>query len=175
MLTLAKRANSYEITSRQKELLDRSEGVLDEFNKSYSKIIEHLINVFEDKRRLTLDDIKFVQSLNPLSAKWITKTALIFSELGAIHSKIKEKKIAAYFRHSATDQAKAWVRDEWEAHQADYDRNKSAFARTYVELIKNRYTDSNGAPLIVQEKNLKEKWLKSNPSASKEASLPAGG
>ena len=60
-------------------------------------------------------------------------------------------------RHKAGNDAKKWVQSEWEAHKADYNHNKSAFARDYVRrLRREREVD-------VKEKQLKEVWLKDIP------------
>ena len=69
-------------------------------------------------------------------------------------------------RHKAGNDAKKWVQSEWEAHKADYNHNKSAFARDYVRrLRREREVD-------VKEKQLKEVWLKDIPRLPKNG-LPA--
>jgi hypothetical protein len=48
---------------------------------------------------------------------------------------------------------RAFVQEEWAKHRADYENNKSDFARTYVALIRNKFG------LEVTEKTIRESWL----------------
>lgn len=70
---------------------------------------------------------------------------------------------AARALHAPNNEAKEFIRSEWEKHAAGYDFNKSEFARHYVKrLINERGVE-------VTEKQLREVWLKNTPSARKPA------
>lgn len=80
---------------------------------------------------------------------------------------------AATARHMYLKPAIQYVQTEWVKHREAYNFNKTDFARTYVELIRNRYRDRRGDPLKVTIKTITDVWLA--PSASKQAGVPAGG
>lgn len=78
-----------------------------------------------------------------------------------------ERAVAA--RYSPNRAAREFVQNEWAAHKNAYDGNKSAFARNYVAIVANKFTDSKGDPLKVTEKTIREVWLSDTPSTSKQA------
>jgi hypothetical protein len=80
---------------------------------------------------------------------------------------------AAMARHGHLKPAIQFVRTEWEEHREAYDFNKTDFARTYVELVRNKFRDRRGDPVKVTIKTITEVWLA--PSASKPAGEPAAG
>ena len=80
---------------------------------------------------------------------------------------------AAMARHEHLKPAIQFIRIEWEEHRQAYSLNKTDFARTYVELVRNKYRDRRGDPLKVTIKTITDVWLA--PSASKQAGEPAGG
>jgi hypothetical protein len=73
----------------------------------------------------------------------------------------------AYKGHSKKFDAKQFVYDEWQKHEIQYESNKSAFARDYSRIVAKDFG------VKVTERQIREVWLKSNPSASKPYSLPA--
>jgi hypothetical protein len=82
-------------------------------------------------------------------------------------------RMAATARHQHLGPAKLFVQTEWDRHREAYNFNKTDFARTYVELVRNKYRHRNGDPLKVTIKTITESWLA--PSASKPAGEPADG
>jgi hypothetical protein len=74
---------------------------------------------------------------------------------------------AANKKHLATNAARDWVCKEWLEKRDGYAGNKSEFARSYVVLVRNQFTDSKGDPLSVTEKTIREVWLKDTPAAGK--------
>lgn len=64
-------------------------------------------------------------------------------------------------RHIKNDQPKIFVASEWQAYRVEYANNKSAFARVYVRLLKQRFG------VDITEKQLREVWLRDTPSARK--------
>ena len=80
---------------------------------------------------------------------------------------------AATARHEHLKPAIEFVQTEWHEHCEAYNCNKTDFARTYVELVRNRHRDRRGDPLKVTIKTITEVWLA--PSASKPAGEPADG
>jgi hypothetical protein len=75
----------------------------------------------------------------------------------------------AMSRHQLNNEVKKFVLDEWKVHASDYDHNKSEFARHYVSLILQKFSDKKGDPFRVTEKTIREAWLSDTPSASKPA------
>jgi hypothetical protein len=63
------------------------------------------------------------------------------------------KKSAADARHAPTNEAKAWVQQQWKDHGERHNHNKSEFARHYVELVKQEF-DADVSP-----KTIAEVWL----------------
>ena len=82
---------------------------------------------------------------------------------------------AALQRAKKTNEAKAWVRDEWALKKLNYKGNKSDFARTYVSLVRVQFTDNQGDPLSVTEKTIREVWLSDTPPAGRRAGELAAG
>ena len=80
---------------------------------------------------------------------------------------------AATARHEHLKPAIRFVRDEWQKHSEAYNFNKTDFARTYVELVRNGYRNKRGDPLQVTIKTITDVWLA--PPASKPTGLLAGG
>ena len=80
---------------------------------------------------------------------------------------------AATARHQHLKPAIQFVRTEWDEHREAYNFNKTDFARTYVELVRNKYRDKRGDPLKVTIKTITDVWLA--PSASKPAGMQATG
>ena len=80
---------------------------------------------------------------------------------------------AATARHEHLKPAIKFVRDEWYVHGEAYNFNKTDFARTYVELVRNRYCNRRGDPLQVTIKTITDVWLA--PPASKPTGLLASG
>ena len=80
---------------------------------------------------------------------------------------------AAIARHMYIKPAVQYVQSEWVKHREAYDFNKTDFARTYVELIRDKYRDKRGDPLQVTIKTITDVWLA--PSASKPTGEPAAG
>jgi hypothetical protein len=87
----------------------------------------------------------------------------------------KRAKHAALLAHQPMALAREFVTAEWAAHKAQYDNNKSAFARTYVKLVAAKFKDRSGDPLMVTEKTIRESWLASTPAARRPAGVPAAG
>ena len=65
--------------------------------------------------------------------------------------------------HAPRNNAKNWVRSEWNEKREAYGGNKSEFARHYVRRIKNERS------IDITEKTIREVWLADTPSASKQA------
>lgn len=80
---------------------------------------------------------------------------------------------AATARHQHLKPAIHFVQTEWLEHCKAYKFNKTDFARTYVELISNKYRDKRGDPLKVTIKTITDIWLA--PSASKPTGVLALG
>lgn len=80
---------------------------------------------------------------------------------------------AAKARHEHLKPAIQFIRAEWEEHRHAYNLNKTDFARTYVELVRDKYRDRRGDPLKVTIKTVTDVWLA--PPASKQAGEPADG
>lgn len=78
---------------------------------------------------------------------------------------------AAAARHEHLKPAIAYVRAEWQKNCGSYKFNKTDFARTYVELVRNGYRNKRGDPLQVTIKTITDVWLA--PSASKPTGEPA--
>lgn len=94
---------------------------------------------------------------------------------GANPSVVKKQAISelnselARRRHKKSNEARAWVRAEWAEHRAQYQHNKSEFARHYTRRLKlERDVD-------ITEKQMREVWLKDTPPARKQDGLPADG
>ena len=85
------------------------------------------------------------------------------------HFELIRARKAANTRHEGSRKARNFVRSEWVAHQAEYQGNKSAFARDYVKRVWNELE------IRVTEKTVRESWLADTPSASKTARLPVDG
>ena len=60
---------------------------------------------------------------------------------------------AAQARHAKTNEAKTFVRQEWEQHRDAYKGNKTAFSRDYVRRVKHELD------VTITEKQLREVWL----------------
>lgn len=80
---------------------------------------------------------------------------------------------AATARHEHLKPAMEFVRAEWQEHCEAYKFNKTDFARTYVELVRNKHRNRRGDPLQVTIKTITDVWLA--PSASKPTGEPADG
>ena len=86
---------------------------------------------------------------------------------------VERAKKAATARHEHLKPAVEFVRAEWQKHCEAYKFNKTDFARTYVELVRNRHRDRRGDPLKVTIKTITDVWLA--PPASKPTAVPARG
>ena len=80
---------------------------------------------------------------------------------------------AAAARHDHLKPAIDFVQTEWRNHSKAYNSNKTDFARTYVELVRNRYRDRRGDPLKITIKTITDIWLA--PAASRPAGDLADG
>lgn len=76
--------------------------------------------------------------IEPLKAEFISKNS----------SEISKK------RFEKTREAQQWVISEWVKHKAEYQGNKTAFARDYAKRIFHE------RDLIIQERTIRERWLK---------------
>lgn len=56
--------------------------------------------------------------------------------------------------------ARDWIWDEWQLHQSEYEGSRTAFARTYVRLVADRFTAADGTPMMISERTVWEKWTK---------------
>lgn len=82
----------------------------------------------------------------------------------------KETSINALLAKNAENyKAQDFVKNEWAKHRHAYNDNKSAFSRTYVAIVANTFKTANGDPLRITEKQMREVWLKTPLSASKQA------
>lgn len=72
-------------------------------------------------------------------------------------------------RHEPSRKAMEFVRQEWALHAAGYDQNKSAFARTYVDLVAQQFQNARGEPLKITEKTIREVWLRDIAFTAKQA------
>jgi hypothetical protein len=56
--------------------------------------------------------------------------------------------------HAMNTEAKAWVLSEWEARKAEVKNNKTAFARKYVQLVKEKFPKARAS-----FETIKDDWL----------------
>jgi hypothetical protein len=70
--------------------------------------------------------------------------------------------IARQAKNAARYAAQDWVWDEWVRLRGPdgYDGNKTAFAKHYAHLVRQRFANASGDPLEISEKQLREVWLK---------------
>lgn len=78
-------------------------------------------------------------------------------------------------RHGASNEAREWVRVQWQEHRQAYENNKSEFARHYMALVRERFVTRKGAPLRITDKTIREVWLSDSPAAGKTAGQQAAG
>lgn len=62
-------------------------------------------------------------------------------------------------RHAAGHAAREFVWAEWQANKEHYDNNKAKFARTYVDIVANKFQTVGGDPLKMTARHLADKWL----------------
>lgn len=71
----------------------------------------------------------------------------------------KTSRLALDAKYASNTAARNFVKKEWAAHRSEYDNNKSAFVRSYVAIVANKFNDSKGNPLKITEKQMRESWL----------------
>lgn len=77
-------------------------------------------------------------------------------------------RLNAYKKNRPKNMARDFVRARWLNEQYEY-KSKADFARNYVAIVRNEFTDQKGDPLEITEKTIKEVWLSDNPAAGKPA------
>lgn len=83
--------------------------------------------------------------------------------------------IRAAIRHEPTRVAREFIQAEWEKNQAEYQGNKSAFARDYVSIIAHKFSKPGGDPVKITEKQMRDVWLADYPPTRKRGGQRAGG
>ena len=86
---------------------------------------------------------------------------------------VERAKIAAAARHGHLKPAIEFVQAEWRKHCEAYKLNKTDFARTYVELVRDKHRNRRGDPLVVTIKTITDIWLA--PAAGKPTGVLAAG
>lgn len=119
------------------------------------------------KSTVCMDFLRLMQAFDP-SDPSIENIQDIVDKLNEGFKKLRAMKNAS-LRHSKGREAKNFVLNEWQLYAANYNKNKSSFARVYVKLIKEKFD------FVVTEKQIREVWLKNTPPASKQAGMPADG
>lgn len=76
---------------------------------------------------------------------------------------------AAEKRHGPMAEAKKFVQEKWAAEAEGYKFNKTDFARTCVDMVRENFRDTKGDPLRVTIKTITDSWLGNSLSASKMA------
>lgn len=74
----------------------------------------------------------------------------------AIEARVRKENAASggFARSQKYADAKQWVQDEWREGRDDYQDNKSAFAREYVDLVSKKFD------LSVNARTITESWLR---------------
>lgn len=74
----------------------------------------------------------------------------------AIEARVRKENAASggFARSQKYAEAKQWVQDEWREGRGDYQDNKSAFAREYVDLVSKKFD------LSVNARTITESWLR---------------
>lgn len=74
----------------------------------------------------------------------------------AIEARVRKENAASggFARSQKYADAKRWVQDEWREGRDDYQGNKSAFAREYVDLVNKKFD------LKVDARTITESWLR---------------
>lgn len=74
----------------------------------------------------------------------------------AIEARVRKENAASggFARSQKYADAKQWVQDEWREGRDDYQDNKSAFAREYVDLVSKKFD------LNVNARTITESWLR---------------
>ena len=146
MLAAAKALNVESLRTLLKKTYKSRNDVREKYSRESSVYRERLFSEMEKNSRLKLQTLE-------LSAKVRSAQA----RKGGLE-KSAEIRLA-----------REYVVAEWLEKSNAYGNNKSAFARDYVRLIRQKYTDRNGDPLSVTEKTIREVWLKVSPVAGNPA------
>jgi hypothetical protein len=97
----------------------------------------------------------------------------------AEQARLDERKLASKHavntKNAPNRKAETFVRGEWLKNKAEYNNNKTSFARDYVPIVANKFKNNKGEPLKITEKQMREVWLSDTPPTRKPARQRVGG
>ena len=98
------------------------------------------------------------------TAHWRKKNALLPSLV-----RKDQARRGALAKDKKASEVRRFVKSEWQLYKAQYNSNKSAFARDYAARLRNEFTDPKGEPFKITEKTIREVWLRNTPDAGNQA------
>lgn len=116
----------------------------------------------------TINAVEAISFADRIQANHKIQMAITSAQPGLVEaelSKLMSERAsnAARKRHSKNDAARNFVAAEWHRNSAEYDGNKTAFARDYVRRVENEFE------ITVTEKTMREVWLRDTLTARKQA------
>lgn len=113
-------------------------------------------DLVEAHRFMTVPEVGLSLIMKPLQTLVI---AGLIRRVIELSDRIEQPKQAAEIRHADRQEAREWVRQEWQKRSAEF-KGPSHFGRSYVSKVKNKFG------LVVSWSTIRNTWIKDDPPKS---------